>query len=175
MANQPQTLEVEKVAEDALMPAAKKKRLQRVIIIGSAVLVLGFAGAVFFLAPGLIPNPWRSKTQPQKEGKAALKETHGHLYSMDPFVVNLADTDSQRYLKIKIDLESNEAKPSEEYGKRLPQLRDTMITLLSGKTFQEINDLGGKNKLKEEMMAKINPFVSGFKIKAVYFTEFVVQ
>jgi flagellar FliL protein len=94
---------------------------------------------------------------------------------MDAFVVNLADTESPRYLKVKIDIESDSSKENEEYKKRLPQIRDAVLTILGSKTYKEIYDSEGKRKLKEEVILKVNQAVSGFKVKTIYFTEFVIQ
>jgi flagellar FliL protein len=94
---------------------------------------------------------------------------------MDPFVVNLMDTEPQRYLKVKIDIESHEAKADEEFEKRLPQLRDIILTILTSKTYKEIYDSEGKKKLKEEIILKTNQLVGNSRVKSIYYTEFVVQ
>jgi flagellar FliL protein len=94
---------------------------------------------------------------------------------MEPFLVNLADPDQGRYLKVKIVIESTEKKPDEEYQQRLPELRDSVLTVLSTKRYQDIFDSEGKKKLKEEIISKLNQLVSHFRVKTIYFTEFVVQ
>ena len=94
---------------------------------------------------------------------------------MDSFVVNLANPDLPKYLKVKIEMESQESKPNEEFDKRQPQIRDTVLLILTGKTSKEVSDSEGKAKLKEEILQKVNQLLNGVKVKAIYFTEFVVQ
>jgi flagellar FliL protein len=94
---------------------------------------------------------------------------------MEPFIANLADSNQPRYLKIRISLESKEIKVNEEYEKRLPQLRDMILTLLSSKSYKDISDSEGKNRLREEITSRLNQLLSSFQVKAVYFTEFMIQ
>jgi flagellar FliL protein len=74
-----------------------------------------------------------------------------------------------------MSIESQEMKVNEEYEKRLPQLRDTILTVLSSKTYGEIADSEGKKKLREEIILKLNRLLRGFQVKTVYFTEFMIQ
>ena len=130
--------------------------------VGSFIGILAVVAGIFLFAPGFI----------SQEGTGGGQ---GHIYSMDPFLVNLAAPDQVRYLKVKIAIESTERKPDEEYQQRLSQLRDSILTVLSTKRYQDIFDAEGKKKLKEEIIARLNPLVNHFQVKTVYFTEFVVQ
>jgi flagellar protein FliL len=161
--------------DDPLEPDGGRRKKLLILIPGLLLVVAVGLGAV------LVPEKvrfWGSK-----EGKAAREdhakanhaEKQGYIYSMEPFLVNLADTETSRYLKIKIEVESRESKDNEEYGKRLPQLRDAVLTVLSSKTYPEIFDSEGKRKLKEEILQKINQLLGTFQIKMIYFNEFVVQ
>jgi len=42
-------------------------------------------------------------------------------------------------------------------------------------TYREIYESEGKKKLKEEIVQRANQSLAGFQVKAVYFTEFVIQ
>ena len=154
----------------------KPKKSNRFLFLcgGLGFVILAVVGAIFLFAPGLTSQEAAEKgrTEGKKEPQKGIQ---GHIYSMEPFLVNLADTDVARYLKVRIDLESTAQKPSEEYGKRLPQLRDAILTVLSNKRYPEIFDSEGKNKLKEEIISKLNQALSQFKVRTIYFTEFVVQ
>lgn len=160
---------------DSPKPKKVKKLL---IIVGGLFLLVGCGmGGIVFFAPGLIPDAidvFGLKGEPQ-EAKKPSKETRGHLYTMDPFIVNLANQDLAKYLKVKIELESQEPKTNQEFDKRQPQIRDTILFILTGKTSKEISDSEGKAKLKEEILLKVNQLLQDVKIKAIYFTEFVVQ
>jgi flagellar FliL protein len=92
---------------------------------------------------------------------------------MDPFLVNLADPGQLRYLKVTLHVET--PAKSEEYEKRLPQIRDSVLSTLSSKLFKDILTSEGKNVLREEIKEKMNQVLVETKVRNIYFTEFVIQ
>ena len=164
--------------EEKVVPPKSKKSPKLLIILFIFILLIGAAiGAVIFLAPSAVPDSlkfWEEKGA-DKKVKETEKKSQGYIYSMDPFTVNLADQGRPRYLKTRISIESQEIKVNEEYEKRLPQLRDMILTVLSSKSYGEISDSEGKMKLREEIITKLNRLLRTFQIKTVYFTEFMIQ
>jgi len=161
-------------------PEKPPKSFKVLIIIGIlAVLLLAGVAAVWyvFLAPQgseVSSVVGRIKSVGASEKKAS-SNGQGHIYKMEPFLVNLMDPAQLRYLKITLHVESNQEKPSEEYEKRLPQLRDAILIILSSKNYKDIMDSEGKTSLREEIKTKMNQLLVGLKIQNIYFTEFVVQ
>jgi len=175
MVDQPIDPALEKMKKDPEPPKGKGKK-KLIIILGIFVFILAGGASVIFFAPELLPlklNLFGGKKH--KEAKEPTTTKQGYIYSMDPFIVNLADTESPRYLKIKIEIESQEPKADERFAKRLPKLRDAILTILSSKTHKDIYDTDGKKRLKEEIALRANQLQGGFKVKTIYFTEFVVQ
>jgi flagellar protein FliL len=162
-------------------PVPRKSSLKKWLILGALAFILLAAGggaAVYFL-PEYLPEPFNFFDHKPAKGSPAhtkpVPEERGHIYTMDPFIVNLADTDQNRYLKIRINLESKKPEPNEEFIKKLPLIKDTILTILSQKRSEELFHSSGKEKLKAEMLRLVNPNLIELKIKAVYFTEFVIQ
>ena len=162
-------------------PVPQKSSMKKWLVLGALVFILLAAGggaAVFFF-PEYLPEPLNFfDHQPAKGSSAQRKppeEERGHIYTMDPFIVNLADTEQNRYLKIRINLESKKPEPNEEFAKKLPLIKDTILTILSQKRSEELFHSSGKEKLKAETMRLVNPNLVELKIKAIYFTEFVIQ
>jgi flagellar FliL protein len=157
-------------------PKPQKGKKGLILLVGGLFFLVAI-GSIFFLAPSILPeaiNPFKKGGDSKEEKKNELA-THGHIYSLESMIVNLADTEFPRYLKIKIDLESEKPKPDEEFEKRLPQIKDAIITILTSKTFSDISEPKGKMQLKEEIILKSNQLFQTFNVKTVYFTEFVVQ
>ncbi len=150
----------------------KKKGL--FIFLAPLVILVFGGGLIYFLKPSFLASFLPNYAGLQAEKDTAKKEK-GFLYKMDPLIVNLADAETLHYLKIKIDLESTEEKPNEEFEKRLPQIRDTILLLLSTKERKALMDAEGKNKLRAEIREKVNQLLKNFKIKDIYFTEFLIQ
>ncbi|MEI6704061.1 MAG: flagellar basal body-associated FliL family protein, partial [Deltaproteobacteria bacterium] len=93
----------------------------------------------------------------------------------DPFIVNIYDGQELRYLKVKVELEMVGPAVKGEIEAKLAPIRDAVLVLLSAKTLQDIQDVQGKNTMKEEILAAINRHIPPGKIAKVYFTDFVVQ
>ncbi len=162
-------------------PVPRKSSLKKWLILGALAFILLAAGggaAVYFL-PEYLPEPLNFFDHKPAKGSPAhkkpLEEERGHIYAMDPFIVNLADADQNRYLKIRISLESKKPEPNEEFTKKLPLIKDIILTILSQKRSEELFHSSGKEKLKAEMLRLVNPNLVELKIKTVYFTEFVIQ
>jgi flagellar FliL protein len=54
-------------------------------------------------------------------------------------------------------------------------LRDSILDLLTPKTYKELMDLAGKQRLREDIAGRVNNALSKGKVTRVYFTEFVIQ
>ncbi|MCP4006717.1 MAG: hypothetical protein GY725_21265 [bacterium] len=117
-----------------------------------------------------------SGDEEEDEAAAAPAENHmGKIVHLEPFVVNISDKDRDRYLKLKADIELSEDKVASEFDQRLPQMRDLIISLLGGKSFEDLRTIEGKNFLREEILLRVNALLVTGKAKRIFFTEFVVQ
>lgn len=157
---------------ESASPKPSKKKFMLLAIIGVGVVVIlagGFAGWKLFLHKSDDAGAAAAKAQHDEE-KAA-----GHIMSLDPFVVNLAEPSDVTYLKITINLEVESDEMAAEIQAKTPQIRDAILMLLTSRTAEDVKDTGGKLKLQDDMVARINHFVNTGKVKAVYFTEFVMQ
>ncbi len=175
-------------AEDAAEGGGKKKMI---IIIGAAVAVAIVLGIVAFMMLGKGDKKTKKESEvAQTEGAAApAAGEHGasatgaagaaspaaNIYPLDPFIVNIYDGQELRYLKVKVELEMVSPAVKSEMDGRLAPIRDSILILLSSKTLQDIQDVQGKNTLKDEILGAINKNIAPGKITKVYFTDFVVQ
>jgi len=159
--------------------AKPPKSFKIIMILGCLALLAagGAAGVIFLGAKSQEESSLLGRVQSLFAGgkKTAESKSQGHMYKMEPFLVNLLDPAQLRYLKITLHLETDQGKAGEEYEKRLPQLRDGVLTILSSKNYKDIITAEGKSALRDEIKAKLNQLLSGFKVQNVYFTEFVVQ
>ena len=103
-----------------------------------------------------------------EKGKAPSNEV-----SLPPFVVNLADPNARRYLKLVIDVEMTGQPELLEANKA--KVRDALLLLLSSKTSQDLATLEGKILLRKEIVDRLNQALGQAKVARVYFTDFVIQ
>ena len=97
---------------------------------------------------------------------------------LEPFVVNLADSDSPRYLRIKVSLmvdDKSKAKEVQENQALQLKVRDVILQTLTRKSSQELISEEGKKKLRKEIQDQVGPFFKEPKLNDVMFTEFVIQ
>jgi flagellar FliL protein len=100
------------------------------------------------------------------------------MINLDAFLVNLADTDSTRFVKVTFRLGLDEASLGEELAGDqivLSATRDKIISLLSTKTAEELLTLEGKDKLRNEIRERVNPILPKGKIVEVFIMDFVIQ
>lgn len=70
---------------------------------------------------------------------------------LDPFVVNLADRDTDRYAQIGITLEIDDPKFAEQMKGYMPAIRNSILMVLSHKTSVELLGREGKETLAAEI------------------------
>jgi flagellar FliL protein len=168
--------------------------MKMVIVIGVAALVLGLGGAfaLFKLMAGghggeeakTEASPAKAESHGEAEHKPAAAETKqgavkvpgpGVIFDVEPFIVNLADAQEVRYLKLTVKLELDSHEAPDELANRIPQIRDTILVLLTSKDSASIRTTQGKFQLRDEITQRVNSLLPKPAVHTVYFTEFVVQ
>ena len=154
--------------EVAAEPAKKKKPLVKIIIISVSLLIVvagGVLGAVYFLG----------HSGPAKKAAAPPAPAIGSLWPMEPFIVNLLDNQGERYLKVVMQLEVSNQLVLAELEQLKPKVRDNVLDLLTAKTYAELMDMGGKQRLRDEVVSRVSSYLTKGKVVKVYFTDFVIQ
>lgn len=121
-------------------------------------------------------NPDKAKEAEQEKIAALLQKSA--VLPLEPFVVNLADADAARYLRIKISLMIDDKSKVKEISDNQPlqqKVRDVILQSLTAKTSQDLMDQEGKNKLRKELQDKVSLYFREPKLVDVMFTEFVIQ
>jgi len=161
------------MAEEEAIEGEEKKKSMLPIIIGVVVLLLGvggFFGYKMFMAQDE-PEKEKEKQEQKEEVDDQVK-----MFALEPMIVNLADTGGRRYLKITREFELVGAENETEFKLKLPKIIDSILTLLSSKTFDDVHSVKGKFKLREEILVRVrNKMISKDSVRAVYFTSFVIQ
>lgn len=174
------------MAEEAEVVEGKKGWRRKLWIL-IAVLALAGAGEAGRRTWGYYKAAKNAKAAGGAEKTGAGAEASAHpgkgeeakvAASLDPFLVNLADTQAVRFVKVTFQL--GMTGNSEEFSKNpitIAAARDAIISLLSAKTSEQILTVEGKTKLREEVRDRVNAVLSESKTKVqrVYIVEFVVQ
>jgi flagellar FliL protein len=158
------------VKPDPSTPASPKKAggRGRLFAVAMVVLVLVIGGggtAAFFLTRG----PARA---------APAKPVEHGLLSLEPFVVNLADTGGSRFLRVSVRLVVDSVEQAERVQKNdvtLVRVRSIILELLTQQTADSLVTAQGKIALKTAIAARAEAALDGIKVVDVLFSDFVVQ
>lgn len=174
-----------KEAAPAEAEAPKKKGKLLIIIIAVLAVVLIGGGAGAYL---LLSKPASEKKAKADHGDEEVAADEGDeeeeedgkppVYEkLETFTVNLADQES--YLQTEIQLMVADAKVQGKIKARMPEVRDSLIRLLSSKTAEELAQPEGKAKLAEEVGKAVNEVLGVKKkskgVKKVLFAAFIIQ
>ncbi|WP_028317399.1 flagellar basal body-associated FliL family protein [Desulfobulbus elongatus] len=155
-------------------------RKKLIIMIAAALILLlaGGGGGYYFL----VYQPKKEMQRKQEESKAAAlikpipdDAKIGPMVEIREFIVNIIGTDAPHYVKASLSLELDRDGTVDEVNRRMPQIRDAILLIIGNKTFEELQDIQGKNQVKAELKSKINSFLKTGKVNNIYLTDFVVQ
>lgn len=170
--------------DEVVVEKKPKGNMVLIIVIALLVVLLVGGGAAAFFLLGSNEEPAKAdathtdaKATPDKKKskKSTDHLTIGPMYPLASFTVNLLSESGNRYLKVVVDLELDNPKMTIEMNNKKSLVRDIIIRTFSSKTFEEISTLKGKDKLKDEVLEKINESLSDGQVRNIYFTDFVVQ
>jgi len=152
--------------EEELPEVPKRKTNFKWIIIVSVALAVVASGSI----AGYVLMTKADPKKPLPEKPVVIS-----VWPMDAFVINIAETNGERYLKIVIQLEVSDPGVGPELEQFKPRIRDSVLDLLTSKTYKDLMDMAGKQRLREDIAGRINNILQRGKVTKVYFTDFVIQ
>ena len=145
-------------AAEAPPPAKGKKKLIIIIAIVALVLAGGSGAAVFLIkkkaAAEATEAEGEAATDEQAPAKSAAKQDPKAVpvfVPMDPFTVNLADREAERYAQIGITLEIDDAKTGDQIKNYMPAIRNNILMAIADRTAAELMGREGKTRLAERI------------------------
>jgi flagellar FliL protein len=165
-------VEVNPTVENKAAAEEKPKSRKKWIVVGTATMVVAVAYVSFFVFPNLLEFGKASENWERKKGVEHVKA----VLALDPFLVNLADEQEVRFLKASFQLGLAQD-PSEDARNSvvIAAIRDSIISLLSSKTAEQILTSQGKEKLREEIRVRVNSISPKLRVLDVYIVDFVIQ
>jgi flagellar FliL protein len=143
------------------------------ILISSVVLLGGAGGGWWF---------WQAHASAKPAPKAAAQPSKppAQYYALEPaFVVNLADTDSVRYLQADVQLMTRDTGTRAALEQHAPAIRNRQLLLFGQQSAMQLSQRRGKEGLQRQALAEVRAVLKGEgapdKVEAVYFTSLVTQ
>ncbi len=176
--------------ETAPDPEAKERKaedsapwVKKILRVKKSILMIGLAGLVFsggsivmgsrlgwIHVPGLPTPPIAQPSPPPSE-----KQGMGQVVKLSSLVTNLKEESGRSYLKTTIVLEVEKKAEAEEIQSKMPVLTDTAILTLCDKRLEDLKQPEAKDRLKQELLTRMNQHLDPKKITRLYFDEFLYQ
>jgi flagellar protein FliL len=139
-------------ATDAAAPAKGKKKLI-VIIAVVALVVAGGGGAAVVMMKKKAADAELDADGPAPKAKMAKHDPKSvpTFAPLEPFTVNLADRDSERFAQVGITLELEDAAVADQIKAYMPAIRNNILLAIADRTAAELQGREGKQLLAEKI------------------------
>lgn len=157
-------------------PPRDFKKILTFAFMGLNLAVLGFGTYLVYASTLGHQTKVLSNEQAAKELESFEETLRGDpvLYAMNPFNTNLEGI-PRRLIRVDLSLEMMDEEGYEEVIGMAPQARDSIMRILNGKSYDEVETVQGKLQLKNQIVAELNGALKKGVVKNVYFNELVVQ
>ena len=120
------------------------------------------------------------KKKKKKKKKSGEKEEPPAYWNLDPFTVNLSDTEQEHYLQATVVLQVPGETAVEEMKKHTAMVRDRVLKILSGSKSADLRSIEGKMKLADQIIEQIataaeEDDIELPEVSRVFFTAFIIQ
>lgn len=137
-------------------------------------IVLGVAFGAYYIYKNFFATRGEKVEEKSVEiARVAVKR--GVMFPAWSLVINLADANVPRFLKVTFTFELDRAITVAEMQEKEPIIKDAVIGLISSKTMSDLRGYEAQLVLKEEIISRINAILETGRIINVYFTEFIIQ
>jgi flagellar protein FliL len=168
----------------AVKPKAGKRKL--VLVIVAAILTLGAGGGAAAYFAGLFDGAESTAAEAEHGVPPAEPGAHGEaaegqptsiaFVDMPDLIVNLqSDGPRMRFLKLRVSLEVAGEATAETVRQLMPRVMDSFQVYLRALTVEDVRGAAGMQRLKEELIARVNLAVEPTQVSAVLLKEMLVQ
>ncbi len=161
------------MAEEQAQEPKKKSKAKWIILI-LILLLGGGGGAAWYFFSDLIMGKKEESADAPKVVEKGPSLT-GPVVALPVFRVNLADPLGKRFIKLAVEVELVSKEAATQLNDQQAAIKDSIIMLLSSKSFADISTMESKILLKGEIAQRLNQVLGGSKVTQVYFTDIVIQ
>ncbi len=137
----------EAAAAEAAPPKSGGKTMMIVAVL--VALIIG-AGVAYFLAGGGSDNEGDEKVE---------KQSPSVFFPLETFTVNLVPEFGDQYLQVEMTLKVSGQDIIDEVKRRMPEVRNRVIMILSSKRASELTTVSGKSALAQTLNVQLNMLI----------------
>lgn len=142
------------VANSSNGASARRNSKKLVIVIAVVVLALVLGGGALMLMKNRQAAQAEDGDEQVTQAGAHFKHDAKHaptFVPLEPFTVNLADKDAERFAQVGLTFELVDPDTAEDIKAYMPVIRNNILLVLAHKTAQELQGREGKEKLASEI------------------------
>ncbi|MDO8419221.1 MAG: flagellar basal body-associated FliL family protein [Rubrivivax sp.] len=194
-------------AAEVPVPARGKKKLILIVAAAALVLAVGGGAAAFMVkrnADAELVAAEDEEGTPVQAAAADEARATPIFVPLDPFTVNLADRNADRYAQVGITLEVDSAKTGDQIKAYMPAIRNNILMAIADRTASDLLAREGKSQLAERVRRETaqalghvvqvvdappddeasraaaaknrrSPAAQALPVKAVHFSNFIIQ
>lgn len=167
---------------EGVSKGSAKKKLIIIIAVSLLVLIGGGAGA-FFMLKGKKSEEAKTEEASGEHGKAEShgkeddKSAKGPIYmDLGEFLVNLNTGGKQvHFLKMVVTIEIGSADDQSAIRSFEPRIRDSFQVYLRELRSEDLEGSAGLQRLREELLLRLNKIVAPTKVNDILFKDIIVQ
>ena len=164
---------------DAAVKGGGKKKLIIIVAIVLVVVLVGVAALLMMKKKSHADDEEGAAAEEKPAAAAHAKPgTPPTFVPLDPFTVNLADKEVDRFAQVGITLEVADAHFADQLKAYMPAIRNGILLVLAQKGSPELLSAEGKRALATEIMREaVRPLggADGTPVRAVHFSSFIIQ
>lgn len=153
---------------------AKKSPLKLILFIVVPLLVLGSVAAVLFLTH--FGRALIGLEKPHKQEITQSLPDHITYYELPEMLINIQSTSKRKpYLRMAVKLEVHEEKIEPKLDLIKPRMIDAIQMYVRELRVDDLEGSAGSQRLKQELLKRINALSGPIKVHDILFGVFVIQ
>ncbi len=172
-------------SEGVPVKPAKSGLNMKIFIFGIPVFMVQLV-AVYFITANILMKKFESRAavggrdstvvgQADSSHKKNKVELGKFIFPVDDIIVNPAGTDGKRLLLTSLGIDLRAANMMEELKTREALVKDVIISTLSSKNVDQLNNTDYRDTLKTEIAGQLTKLIPNVGINTVYFSKYIIQ
>ena len=158
----------------------------KIFIFGIPVFMIQLV-AVYFITANILLKKFESRAAlsgrdstlvGQASDTSAKKpkiELGKYIFPVDDVIVNPAGTDGKRLLLTSVGIDLRSDKMMTELKTREALVKDVIISTLSSKDVEQLNNTTYRDTLKTEIADQLTKLIPNVGINTIYFSKYIIQ
>ncbi len=174
----------EKIESREISEVKKGGMNAKVFIIGLPIFIIQLV-AVYFILGNIMLSRFKAHTDAENAASELKAGAHGKgekstgvsnfFFTVDDVIINPAGTNGQRLMLVSVGFGVATEEAKKKLSEREVLVKDIVISTLSCKKLEELNQVGYKETLKIQLSNSISAAMPDAEVNSVVFSKYIIQ